>query len=144
MSFNECEARLQDMILTNNINQNFYEFVYSKIAQKQANRFVQKNGSSIDIIPHQHPRIKVIPICQNMDKEDICIDNEVAQAIDIIESTEFKYVYFVYPRNDKFDKHIQIKIPQLENRNEEYMVKLIPYSLKRLNKQNQCCGSCKD
>lgn len=143
MSFNECKVMLQDMILTNSINENFFEYVYNNISQKKANRFVEKNSSSIDIIPQQHPCIKVIPICQEMDKEALDIDNEMKQAVDIINSSEFKYVYFVYPRNNKFDRHIQVKIPQLEQKDSEYMVKLIPYSLNRLHRSKQCCGSCK-
>jgi len=143
MSFNECENVLEKMLLTNNAKENFFEFVYNNIAQKKANRAVEKNDNSIDIIPQQHPCIKVIPLCEAIDKEELNIENEMRQAVDIISSSKFKYVYFVYPRNDNFDKHIQVKIPQLENSNNEYMVKLIPYSLNRLQKSKQCCGSCK-
>jgi len=142
MSFNECENILDGMVLNNNAKENFFEYVYKNISQKKANRFVEKNNKSIDIIPEQHPCIKIIPICEAMDKEKLDIDSEMQQAVDIISTSEFKYVYFVYPKNDNFDKHIQVKIPQLEDKNNDYMVKLIPYSLNRLQKTNQCCGSC--
>ena len=143
MSFNECENLLDEMLVNSNPKENFFEYVYNNIAQKKANRFVEKNENSIDIIPERHPSIRVIPICQEMGKGELNIDNEMQQAVEIISSSEIKYVYFVYPRNDKFDKHIQVKIPELEKDENEYMVKLIPYSLSRLNKSHQCCGSCK-
>ena len=142
MSFNECSNILSSMSFNGNTQKNFFDYVYYKIAQNTQNRFVEKNSDSIDIILDSHPCIKVIPICQNMDKDELIIDKQMKQATTIIKSGEFKYVYFVYPKNDNFNKHIQIKIPEFENACSDYMVKLIPYSLGRIQKKGKCDEHC--
>ncbi len=138
MSFNECEIMLQEMQGSNCIKQNFFDYVYDKISQNTKNRFVEKSNNSIDIILNQQPSIKVIPICQNIDKDNLAIESEVDQAVDIIKQNKFQYVYFVYPKNDNFDKHIEIKTPHLDESCSDYRIKLIPYSLDTL-KQNRGC-----
>lgn len=142
MSFNECSNILSAMSFNGNKQKNFFDYVYYKIAQNTKNRFVEKGDKSIDIILDKHPCIKVIPLCQEMDKNDLNIESEVKKATNIIKQSEFQYVYFVYPKNKNFDKHIQIKIPDLENTCSDYMVKLIPYSLTRLQQKGKCDGKC--
>jgi len=144
MSFNECSNILSSMSFNGDKQRNFFNYAYYKIAQNTKNRFVEKNSDSIDIILDKQPCIKVVPIYQEIDKETLNIKNEIEQAIDIISSSEFKYVYFIYPKNNKFDKHIQVKVPQLEENDSEYMIKLIPYSLKRLSKSNKCSVANKE
>ena len=141
MSFNECRSVLEKIMFNNNLKDNFFEYVYHKISQDTRNRFVERNDDSIDIILSNHPSIKVIPYFKNMDKDSLLIDKEMKIAVNIIKDTEYKYVYFVYPKNDNFNKHIQIKIPELENACSEYMIKLIPYSLNRLKKEEKCNGN---
>jgi hypothetical protein len=41
----------------------------------------------------------------------------------------------VYPKNDQFYKHIEVKIPEFETKQyNDYGIKLIPYSLRSILK----------
>lgn len=143
MSFNECSDLLSSISFLGDSKKNFFDYVYFKISRNTQNRFVDKNNNSIEIVLDKHPCIKVIPICQEMHKDKLDIKFEMLQAIDIIKTTEFKCVYFVYPKNQNFDKHIEVKLPELEKSSIDYMVKLIPYSLTTLHKKSKCNSLCK-
>jgi hypothetical protein len=138
MSFNECTNLINSIHDSKNTNENFFNYVYKKIARNTKNRFVEKYDDCIDIVLSNHPSIKVIPLCTNMNKKSLSIKNEVKMACDIVLNSEYKYVYFVYPKNRNFNKHIQVKIPLLEESGDEYMVKLIPYSLNDIIKKRGC------
>lgn len=139
MSFNECSKLLDDFTLNHNARKNFFLYVYGKIAKDTKNRFVDKNRDSIDIITPLNGSIKVIPIYKNMDKNNLSLEKEIQIAVKIIQTTDFQSVYFVYPKNDNFDKHIQIKVPILEDACNEYMIKIIPYSLNTIKRR--CDGN---
>ena len=141
MSFNECKNIINKYNLDSTHQNNFLNFVFEKISRNTKNRFVDKTSYSVDILLSNHPCIKVIPIFKKINKEKLSIDNEIEKALKIINDGEFKYVYFVYPRNDNFDKHIQVKVPELEENYSNYMVKIIPYSLNDLIiKKGKCNG----
>jgi len=133
MSFNECQNVLDKYDINLNTTESFLQFVHNKIVRNTKNRFVDKTSNSVDIILLNHPCIKVIPIFKKMDKNNLSLEKEIKEAISIISDGEFTFVYFVYPRCDNFDKHIEVKIPQLEEACSDYMVKIIPYSLEDLN-----------
>ena len=137
MSFNECKKVINQYALNDTYQNNFLNFVFEKIARNTKNRFVDKTSDSVDILLSDHPCIKVIPIFKKIDKENLSLDSEIKEALKIISDGEFKYVYFVYPRNDDFDKHIQVKVPQLEVACSDYMVKIIPYSINDLIKRKK-------
>lgn len=50
-------------------------------------------------------------------------------------------VYLVYPKREDFRKHIELKFPELALNEEEYRVKLIPYSFSFCLKNSK--GKCK-
>ena len=139
MSFNECKSLLGNFPLLQTPSLNFFDYVHGKIAKDTKNRFVDKNRDSIDIITPENGSIKVIPIYKDMDSTKLSLEKEVAKAVKIITTTDFKSVYFVYPKNDNFTKHIQIKVPILEEACGEYMIKIIPYSLTTI--QRRCNGN---
>ena len=60
--------------------------------------------------------------------QNLNIDEHIKKAVDCIKNSEFKQVYLVYPKNDKFNKHVQVKTEELKVG--EYEIKLIPYSLR--------------
>ena len=113
-----------------------------KISKKQVSRFVEKDDYSIDIIPLTHDPIKIIPIFKEMDKDNLSIQKEIDIACKIIQNSEIKCIYFVYPKNKKFDKHIEVKVPKLEDTCSEYLIKIIPYSLNDLYKKGINNGNC--
>ena len=142
MSFNECKKIFNTMDTSSTLSTLFFNFVFTKIANKQVNRFVEKDQNSINIIPVSHQPIKVIPLFKDMDKENLSLHYEIKTACDIIENSDIKWIYFVYPKNKKFDKHMQIKVPHLEDACSEYMIKIIPYSLNDLYKKGIHNGNC--
>ena len=143
MSFNECKNMMNKYDFKNTYQNSFLNFVFEKIARNTKNRFVDKTDDSVEILLSNHPCIKVIPLFKKIDKENLSLDDEIKEAIAIIQEGEFTYVYFVYPRIDNFDKHIEVKVPQLEEACSDYMVKVIPYSLNDLIniKKGKCNGN---
>lgn len=142
MSFNECKQMFNNEDKYNSLSEQFFNFVFTKITNKQANRFVEKDHYSIDIIPVSHEPIKIIPIFKDMDKSKLSLDKEIEIACKIIQNSEIKCIYFVYPKNKNFDKHIEVKVPRLESTCSEYIIKIIPYSLKDLYKKGIKNGNC--
>ena len=69
-------------------------------------------------------------------------EKEVEIARKIIQNSEIRCIYFVYPKNKNFDKHIELKITSLENISSKYIVKVIPYSLNDLYKKGMNNGNC--
>ena len=142
MSFNESKQMFNRLDSTTHLSLQFFNFVFTKISNKQLNRFVEKDHFSITIIPFTHAPIKVIPLFKNMDKDNLLLQYEIDMACDIIENSDIKYIYFVYPKNKNFDKNIEVKVPKLESTCNEYMIKIIPYSLKDLHKKGKNNGNC--
>ena len=142
MSFNECKLMFNKLDSSTALNDQFFNFVFTKISNKQANRFVEKDDFSIDIIPVSHAPIKVIPIFKDMDRENLALQNEIEIASKIIQNSDIKCIYFVYPKNKKFNKHVEIKVPKLESACSDYMIKIIPYSLNDLYKKGTNNGNC--
>jgi len=140
MSFNECQNVLDKYDINLNTTESFLDFVHSKIVRNTKNRFVDKTDNSVDIILSNHPCIKVIPIVKQIDKKNISVEEEISQAIEIVLNSEFQYVYFVYPKYDDFNKHIEVKIKELDEACSDYMVKIIPYSLEDLKKTKRRCN----
>ena len=143
MSFNECKNVLHRYNIEDTHQSNFLNFVFEKIQRNTKNRFVDKTANSVDILLSNHPCIKVIPIFKQINKADLSIEDEIKEALSIIKNGDFTYVYFVYPKNDNFDKHIQVRVPELDEACSDYMVKIIPYSLNNLTiiKKGKCNGN---
>lgn len=143
MGFNECQDMMNRYNLNSTSQKNFLNFVYGKISRNTKNRFVDITENSVDILLSNHPCIKVIPIFKDINKESLSLDKEIKEATSIISNSQFKYVYFVYPKNENFDKHIEIKVSRLEDTCSDYMIKIIPYSLKDLKgkRKGKCNGN---
>ena len=77
----------------------FKNFVTNKILKGNVSKEIYVNKDSIDI-----------------------------KTSDDFSNTEFKQVYLVYPKNEKFNKHIKIECDELTCG--EYAIKLVPYSLR--------------
>ena len=142
MSFNECKLMLNNVDSKSTLSDQFFDFVFKKISNKRANRFVEKDDFSIDIIPSSHDPIKIIPIFKDMDKNNLELEYEIEIASKIMKNSDIKYFYFVYPRNNNFDKHIEVKVPKFEKESDEYLIKIIPYSLRDLYKKGINNGNC--
>ncbi|PIF04586.1 MAG: hypothetical protein CSA86_01495 [Arcobacter sp.] len=142
MSFNESKIMFSKLDSSMDLSEHFFRFVFNKISRKKLNRFVEKDHYSIDIIPFDSEPIKVIPIFKDMDKDNLFLHEEIELACRLIQNDKIKCIYFVYPKNVKFTKHIEIKVPILESTCSEYVIKIIPYSLNDLYKKGINNGNC--
>ena len=107
----------------------FKNFVSHKVLRSDGSREVYINNDSIDVISQENNfATKIFTFWQLLDSDDLKIDEHIQKAVKCIETTEFRQVYLVYPKNDKFNKHIQVKTKNINV--DEYEIKLIPYSLR--------------
>lgn len=107
----------------------FKNFVLNKILKSGENREVNVNCDSIDIKSEEHLfNTKIFTFWEFINSDELKIDKHIQKAVDCIKSSEFNQVYLVYPKNEKFNRHMQIKCEDLQS--SEYMIKLIPYSMR--------------
>jgi hypothetical protein len=107
----------------------FHKFVGKRIKDFKPDRKVKILQNEITIYPKGRGATKVYPYWKFLDKDNIQgITSHVNRAINCIKSDECRQVYLVYPRHENFDKHISIRVKELDTSG-DYMIKLIPYSL---------------
>jgi len=142
MSINECNRLLGMYNATQDSQESFFNFVFEKIARDTKNRFVTKNCDSIDIEPFNSSPVRVIPIHKEIDMKNLNITQEIQRAKEIILNNNIPQIYLVYPKHDNFTKHIQIKLQELDDTcSEEYIIKVIPYSLNSILRKRKCNGN---
>jgi len=114
-------------------NKLFSEFVYSKIKRVNQDKVTSKCDNCIDIISKEkQTTTKVFTYWQFLNKQELNIEKAVSHAVETVKTTEFNQIYLVYPKHDKFNKHIQIRSRELEMSDMAYNIKLIPYSLRSI------------
>lgn len=107
----------------------FKNFVSNKILKSTENREVCVHEDSIDIKCEEHMfNTKIFTFWEFIDSKKLSVDSHIKKAVKCIENSEFKQVYLVYPKNENFDRHIQIRTNELDF--SDYEIKLIPYSLR--------------
>jgi hypothetical protein len=123
------------LTFTINAQHSFEQFILNKLLKDQKTRTIQKNEDSINILSSQVYDIKIFPYWKMLKNNALLIDEHIKKAVDCIKQTSFKNIYLVYPKNDQFNKHIEVKIPEFETQQYgEYGIKLIPYSLRSILK----------
>lgn len=75
----------------------------------------------------------VLPHYKKIDKDKLYDDTEFVKQMNTVQETlsrgEIHNIYLVYPKHPNFSKHISIKLPyQIKLSEDEYMVKVMPYS----------------
>jgi len=107
----------------------FKNFVFNKILRSSENREVNVNIDSIDIESQEYLfKTKIFTFWEFINSNKLDVDKHIKKAVDCIKTSEFRQVYLVYPKNENFDRHIQIRCDDLIKN--EYMIKLIPYSMR--------------
>lgn len=144
MSFNDCSNVIGLLNPSLSVSNTFFEFVYGKISRDTKNRFVEKGEDYIDILPFDTKGVRVIPVWKDINISKLDIKDELDKASTIIKDGEINQVYLVYPKNEKFTKHIEIRNTDLDSSALEYKIKVIPYSLNSLvrkgkNDARKCC-----
>jgi len=140
MCFNEC-SRLINIDDTLSKQDNFFQFVYNKISKDTKKRSILKGENFIDVLPFEKIGTRVIPSFKEVDLDTLyLLKNEMKIAFDTIclYNDQIAQVYIACPRNKKFQKQIEVKIPDLEETyKDQYKIKIIPYSLDSILRDNQ-------
>jgi len=84
----------------------------------------------------------LIPSYMKLDRVNIMSDPRVKKQMDeacrTLNETEIKQVFLVYPKHPKFMKHISVDLNnKVKLRDEEYRVKMIPYSFSFCTKKTE-------
>ncbi len=98
-------------------------YVYDKISHQNQNRSIVQNDNLIII----DNKIAVLPLCKEVDLQNLNIDNEIQKISKFIYQNQFEQIYIVCPRNKKFTHFIQIKHFLCDLN--KTMLKLVPYSI---------------
>lgn len=107
----------------------FKNFVSHKVLRSDNSREVYVHKDSIDVISNENNfKTKIFTFWKLLDMNNLKIDEHIKKAVDCINTSEFRQVYLVYPKNTKFNKHVQVKTEEIKVG--EYQIKLIPYSLR--------------
>ncbi len=111
-------------------NKSFKNFVSNKMLRGKQRKNIKIYQDCIDIKSEEHYfNTKIFTFWQFLDVKDLKINSHIQKAVKCIETTEFKQVYLVYPKNENFDKHIKINCDN-QIKCKEYNIKLIPFSLR--------------
>jgi hypothetical protein len=112
----------------------FRQYILNKLLKDQKTRFIEHTHNSISIIPTHEEPLMIYPFWEMVGKSKPLIDEHIKKAVDCIKESDFKQVYLVYPKNENFEKHIEVKIREFEENIScsGYTVKVIPYSLRSI------------
>jgi hypothetical protein len=112
----------------------FHEFVLEKLRKLHKDKEVKDLGDSISIKQKDVCALKIYTSWKNIQKDNPNIQNEVNQAIGVINKGEFNQVYLIYPKDNNFKRHIPVFVDELKYKN--YQIKAIPYSLRSIIRKN--------
>ncbi len=121
----------------------FSNLVYERI--KKVNRgkkvIVLKDGISIVGCGKDKTSTFVVPCFSVFDIDKIHTSNQINIAKEELKEKKHNQIYIVYPKTEEFKKHIELKLPELNINEDDYRVKVIPYSFSFCLK-NQNKGRC--
>ncbi len=111
-------------------NKIFKNFVSNKILRTNESKLVDIHNDSIDIQSKKNScTTKIFTFWEFISSNDLkAVDEHIKKAVDCIKNSDYKQIYLVYPKNENFYKHIQVKTKELIS--DEYEIKLIPYSIR--------------
>jgi hypothetical protein len=111
-------------------NKIFKNFVFNKILRTNERKLVDIHNDSIDIKSKKNSYMtKIFTFWEFISSNDLkVVDEHIKKAVECIKNSEYKQIYLVYPKNENFYKHIQVKTKEITT--DEYEIKLIPYSIR--------------
>ena len=104
----------------------FRNFVFCKIALRNAGAeielkneliIVRKNGFSLGVIANFRSMLVSNPMLY---------DNDIKKALELCRGANIDAVYLVYPKNENFNRHVEIKSECFKG---NFIMKLVPYKL---------------
>ena len=109
-----------------NAREAFSDFVFSKIALRNTDAqielkneliIVRKNGFSLGVIANFRSMLVSNPMLY---------DNDIKKALELCRGANLDAVYLIYPKNENFNRHAEIKSECFKG---NFIMKLVPYKL---------------
>ncbi|WP_298041425.1 hypothetical protein [uncultured Campylobacter sp.] len=109
-----------------NAGEAFSDFVFSKIALRNAGAeielkneliIVRKNGFSLGVIANFRSMLV---------SNHTLYDNDIKKALELCHGANIDALYLVYPKNENFNRHVEIKSECFKG---NFIMKLVPYKL---------------
>jgi|GEM_PF-1711856 len=120
----------------------FSNLVYERIKNVNKDKNVVFLEESI-WIEQEHQSTFILPYFKEFDLKNLHQYEEIKIAQEKIQQKKPTLIYLVYPKSETFKKHLELKLPLTNKNEDEYKVKLIPYSfsfcLKTNNKGKKLC-----
>ncbi len=128
-----------------NLDDIFSNLVYERIKKVNRDKKVTclHNGISILGVNGDSTSTFVIPSFSYFDTRKMHVKKEVLLAKEELKERRHNQIYFVYPKSDDFKRHIELKLPELPMSEDEYKVKLVPYSFSFCIKNKKGKEKCK-
>lgn len=129
----------QSVSLLFDLNDIFSNLVYERIKSVNKGKNVHSLHDGI-CIKDPNQSTFVYTNFKSFDMKNFAYEIEFIQKK--IEQESHQLIYLVYPKSSEFQKHIELKIPHIGLSEDEYKVKLVPYSfsfcLKNFKGEKQC------
>jgi len=112
----------------------FLHFVYEKIAKRNPDKLVYIQGDEIIIECDGERLLSVVPCLKPVHKDNPkCVQNEISKAWGRLADNGTKALYLVFPRNQNFTRHIEVR----HKDEQKARVKLVPYIISHLAKEER-------
>ncbi|UFH58302.1 hypothetical protein [Sulfurovum mangrovi] len=122
----------------------FLHLVYerAKMVNKENRVLLYEKSIVIENHSTEVPDTLLIPSYHMIDQDNLSkepvITRDMQTVFRTLNHTKIRQIYLVYPKHTMFKKHISVKMPpQVPLREEEYRVKVIPYSFSFCAKQRK-------
>ncbi len=107
----------------------FRNFVFCKIALRNAGAQLQLVGESGELIVVRKSgfSLGVVTSFKKILPQNLAIyDNDIKKALELCRGANLDAVYLVYPKNENFNRHVEIKSECFKG---NFIMKLVPYKL---------------
>lgn len=109
-----------------NANDMFSQFVYEKISQKHPDKKLFFKDNIISIKQENRRLFGILPSFKEISLDDLRnINNEINLAVSALNLSDYERVYIVFPRNNKFRRHVEVRHCECANGG----IKLVPYTI---------------
>ena len=107
----------------------FHNFVFCKIALRNAGAQLQLVGKSGELIVVRKSGFNlgvVTSFKKILPQNPAICDNDIKKALELCRGANLDAVYLVYPKNENFNRHVEIKSECFKG---NFIMKLVPYKL---------------
>jgi len=128
----------EEIALRAHLDTLFLNLVKERVAARQPNSTIEQKKHYL-VVEKEGVRTVLLPRWKHLESGDVNAHREmIDEAMVLVRNEEHHQLYLIYPKNDRFTRHIPVRYPNAapeENRR----LKLIPYSFTFcIKKENRC------